>query len=195
MYMLRLTPSHISKAIQFASRTFVKAEPTSVALKFTTCDFTTAFQDVMKKCIESGYSFAHMENGEIVAQSLTVPYDIFTSANYGYTRETQPMFDLFSELEAYTPERKCLVVFALSSEVERKGYAASLLHRTIEEARCSGFKQIIADCTNFKSQKLFEKYGFQTVVRVQYDSYRYGVLTPFKSIKCTNDVQRMVLEL
>ena len=193
--MLRLTQSFIPKAIQFTSRTFVKAEPTSVALRFTTCDFTTAFQDVMKKCIDSGYSFAHMENGEIVAQSLTVPYDIFMAANYGYTRETQPMFDLFAKLEVYEPKERCLVVFALSSEVERKGYAASLLRRTIEEARRDGFGEIIADCTNFKSQKLFEKYGFQTVVRVQYDSYRYGVLTPFKSIKCTNDVQRMVLEL
>ncbi|AGE57564.1 acetyltransferase [Acanthocystis turfacea Chlorella virus NTS-1] len=191
--MLRLTPSHVSKAIQFTSRSFVKAEPTSVALKFTTCDFTTAFQDVMKKCIDSGYSFAHMENGEIVAQSLTVPYDIFMAANYGYTRETQPMFDLFSKLEAYEPRRKCLVVFALSSEVERKGYAASLLRWTIEEAKLDGFGEIIADCTNFKSQKLFQKYGFKTVARVEYDSYKYGVLYPFKSIKDTKDVQRMVL--
>ncbi|AGE53442.1 acetyltransferase [Acanthocystis turfacea Chlorella virus GM0701.1] len=193
--MLRLTPSYVSKAIQFTSRTFVRAEPTSVALNFTTCDFTTAFQDVMKRCVDSGYSFAHMENGEIVAQSLTVPYDIFMQANNGHTRETEPMFDLFSKLDTYTPKEKCLVVFALSSEVERKGYAASLLRRTVEEARCNGFGEIIADCTNFKSQKLFENYGFQTVVRVKYDSYRYGVLAPFKSIKCTNDVQRMVLKM
>ncbi|AGE55567.1 acetyltransferase [Acanthocystis turfacea Chlorella virus MN0810.1] len=193
--MLRLAHIHASKAIQFTTRTFIKAEPTSVALNFTTCDFATAFQDVMKKCVDSGYSFAHMENGEIVAQSLTVPYDKFMTANYGYTRETQPMFDLFSELEIYEPKEKCLVVFALSSEVERKGYAASLIQRTIEEAKANGFGEIIADCTNFKSQKLFEKYGFQTVVRVEYDSYKYGVLYPFKSIKDTKDVQRMVLKV
>ncbi|AGE50094.1 acetyltransferase [Acanthocystis turfacea Chlorella virus Canal-1] len=193
--MIRLTTGHVRKAIQFTSRSFVKAEPTSVALKFTTCDFTTAFQDVMKKCVDSGYSFAHLEDDKIVAQSLAVPYDIFMTANNGHTRETEPMFDLFSELDVYEPRKRCLVMFALSSEVERQGYATSLLCRTIEEARRDGFGEIIADCTNFKSQRLFEKYGFQTVVSVRYDSYRYGVLAPFKSIRGTDDVKRMVLEL
>jgi GNAT superfamily N-acetyltransferase len=149
----------------------------------------------MKKCVDSGYSFAHIENGEIVAQSLTVPYDIFTQANYGHTRETEPMFDLFSKLEVYEPAKKCLVVFAISSDVVQKGYASSLLRRTIEEARRDGFGEIIADCTNFKSQRLFEKYGFQTVVSIDYDSYRYGVMAPFKCICGTGAIKRMVLEL
>jgi len=193
--MLRLSASYVAKAIQFTSLTFVKSEPTSVALKFTTCDFTTAFSDVMRKCVNSGYSFSVMKDGEIVAQSLSVSYDAFIAANYGHTREAAPMFDLFSKLEVYEPAKKCLVIFAISSVIDRKGYASSLLRRTIEEARRGGFGEVIADCTNFKSQELFEKHGFRTVVSVDYDSYRYGVMFPFKSIRGTNDVKRMVLEL
>jgi len=87
------------------------------------------------------------------------------------------------------------VIFAISRDVVQKGYASSLLRRTIEEARRDGFGEIIADCTNFKSQKLFEKYGFQTVVSIDYDSYRYGVMAPFKSIHETDAIKRMVLEL
>jgi transketolase len=43
--------------------------------------------------------------------------------------------------------------------------------------------------------ELFEKYGFQTVVSIDYDSYRYGVMAPFKSIHETDAIKRMVLEL
>jgi len=193
--MLRLTQSFIPKAIQFTSRTFVKSEPTSVALKFSVCDFATAFSDVMRESVESGYSFAIVENDTIVAQSLSVPYDKFVGANYGHTREAAPMFDLFSKLDVYEPAKKCLVIFAISSDVVQKGYASSLLRQTIEEARRDGFGEIIADCTNFKSQKLFEKYGFQTVVSIDYNSYRYGVMASFKSICGTDAIKRMVLEL
>lgn len=195
MTIRRLVSANISKAIRFMSKTFVESEPTSVALKFTTCDFTTAFQDVMRKCVIGNQSFAIFENKEILAQSLSVDYETFSNANYGYTRETQPMFDLFEKLEIYKPSKKSLVIFGISSTVEKKGYASKLIDATINSAKTNGFEMIIADCTNIKSQNLFEKFGFETVVEIDYKTFEYGIKKPFSNIMHTTSLKRMVLNI
>lgn len=194
--MFKLALKDVSRAMAFTARTFVAQEPTSVALKFTTCDFVTSFADVMTKSIESGLSFAvEDEYGDIVAQSLSIDYDTFVMANYGHTRESAPMFDLFSKLNAYVPNKECVVVFAISSEVQGKGLASALLTSTIEEANRSGYSMVLADCTNFKSQNLFSKFGFSTKVTINYKNYEYGVTKPYACINDTQGIQRMVLHI
>ena len=181
--MFKLTLKDVSRAMAFTARTFVAQEPTSVALKFTTCDFVTSFADVMTKSIKSGLSFAvEDENGDIVAQSLSIDYDTFVMAKYGHTRESAPMFDLFSKLDAYVPNKECVVVFAISSEVQGRGLASALLTSTIEEANRSGYSMVLADCTNFKSQNLFSKFGFVGKIEINYKNYKYGVTKPYASI-------------
>ncbi|AGE56457.1 acetyltransferase [Paramecium bursaria Chlorella virus NE-JV-1] len=194
--MFRLASKDLPRAMAFTARTFVASEPTSVALKLTTCDFVTAFQDVMQKAVESGYSFAvENEQKNIVAQSLSVPYATFASANYGHTRETAPMFDLFSHLDSYEPHENTIVVFAISSEIKGRGLASALLARTIEQASRDGYSSVLADCTNFKSQKLFAKYGFLKRVEINYKNFEYGVTKPFESIVDTRGIQRMTLSV
>lgn len=194
--MFKLALKDVPRAMAFTARTFVAQEPTSVALNFTTCDFVTAFADVMTKSIESGLSYAVEDNsGNIVAQSLSIDYNTFAMANYGHTRESAPMFDLFSKLDAYVPNKECVVVFAISSEVQGKGLASALLSSTIEEARRSGYSMVLADCTNFKSQKLFSKFGFSKKVEINYKNYEYGVAKPYASINDTRGIQRMILNI
>ena len=194
--MFKLTLKDVSRAMAFTARTFVAQEPTSVALKFTTCDFVTSFADVMTKSIKSGLSFAvEDENGDIVAQSLSIDYVTFVMANYGHTRESAPMFDLFSKLDAYVPNKECVVVFAISSEVQGKGLASALLTSTIEEANRSGYSMVLADCTNFKSQNLFSKFGFSTKVTINYKNYKYGVTKPYACINDTQGIQCMILNI
>ena len=194
--MFKLTLKDVSRAMAFTARTFVAQEPTSVALKFTTCDFVTSFADVMTKSVESGLSFAvEDENGDIVAQSLSIDYDTFVMAKYGHTRESAPMFDLFSKLDAYVPNKECVVVFAISSEVQGKGLASALLTSTIEEANRIGYSMVLADCTNFKSQNLFSKFGFSTKVTINYKNYEYGVTKPYACINDTQGIQRMILNI
>lgn len=192
--MFKLALKDLPRAMAFTARTFVDQEPTSVALKLTTCDFVTAFADVMTKSVGSGFSYAVEDiDGNIVAQSLSIPYDAFLMANYGHTREAAPMFDLFSKLDAYVPNKDCIVVFAISSEVQGKGLASALLFSTIEEAKRQNYQMVLGDCTNFKSQKLFSKLGFATKVEINYKNYEYGVTKPFASINDTRGIQRMIL--
>lgn len=192
----RLVSRDVMRSLAFTTNTFVRSEPTSVALKLTSCDFMTAFQDVMKKCVESGFSYAMVENDVIIAQSLSVSYDVFSKARYGHTAETQPMFDLFEQLEVWKPDNheKCLVVFAISSDIEGRGLASRLLAETISRAKDRGFERIIGDCTNYKSQNMFAKHGFETVANIRYKDFSYGVRKPFENID-TRDIRRMVLHL
>ena len=191
--LIRLTTSYIPRAISFTSRNFVASEPTSVALKLTTCDFTTSFQNIMKHCVESGHSFAFVDaNDNIKAQILNIPYDVYENMHYGNIRETDPMFDLFGNLDSYAPDDKCMYVFAIGSEVTGKGLATKLLEKTIEDSSAQGFKYIYGDCTNIISQNLFAKYGFNSVASVKYKGYKYGIMRPFDSINCTESIKRMV---
>jgi GNAT superfamily N-acetyltransferase len=194
--MFQLALKDFSRAMAFTARTFVASEPTSTALRLTKCDFVTAFSDVVKKSVESGYSFAIEDNaGDIVAQSLSLPYTTFASASYGHIRENAPMLDLFSKLDAYIPTKDCIVMFAISSDIEGKGLASALLTRTIDKASRDGFGMMMGDCTNFKSQNMFTKHGFHVRVEINYKNFEYGVTKPFEIIVDTRGIQRMVLDL
>ncbi|AGE54429.1 acetyltransferase [Paramecium bursaria Chlorella virus NYs1] len=191
--LIKLTSEYTYRAIAFASKNFTTSEPTSIALKLTTCDFTTSFQNIMKQCVEHDHSFAFVDaNDNIKAQILNIPYEYYENMHYGNIRETDPMFDLFGNLDVYTPNDKCLYVFAIGSEDSGKGLATKLLEKTIEDSSSHGFKYICGDCTNFISQHMFEKYGFETIGSVKYKEYRYGITRPFDSINCTEYIKRMV---
>ena len=196
MRMFKLALQDLPRAMAFTARTFVASEPTSVALNFTTCDFVTAFSDVMKKSVESDYSFAIEDaTGNIVAQSLSLPYTTFASAQYGHTREAAPMFDLFSKMDVYVPVKNCVVVFAISSDIEGKGLASALLAHTIDRASRDGYAMMMGDCTNVKSQRMFQKHGFHQCVEICYEDFKYGVTKPFENIVDTRGIQRMILDL
>lgn len=190
--LIKLTSEYTARAISFTSRNFVASEPTSIALKLTTCDFTTSFQNIMKQCVDYGHSFAFVDaDDNIKAQILNIPYDAYENMHYGNIRETDPMFDLFGNLDCYTPDDKCMYVFAIGSEVTGKGLATKLLEKTIADSSSHGFKYIYGDCTNIISQNMFEKHGFETVGSVKYKGYKYGIRRPFDSIKCTEYIKRM----
>jgi len=194
--MLRLVSKDVHRAMLFTAKTFVESEPTSKALKLTPCDFITTFSDVMKKSVESGYSFAVQNtDGDIVAQSLSLPFSTFSSAIYFHVREAEPMLNLFSQLDKYIPPDDTIVVFAISSTVSNKGLASTLLERTIRQASRDGYSTIMGDCTNFKSQNMFKKHGFHRRAEIEYKTFKYGITTPFRDIKDTRGVQRMILDL
>lgn len=194
--MIKLFPKDINRAMLFTARTFVESEPTSKALRLTSCDFITTFNDVMKKSIESGYSFAIQNpSGDIVAQSLSLPFSTFASSVYFHVKEAEPMLYLFSKLDACPIPSDSIVVFAISSTIPGKGLASALLEQTIQQASHDGYIFVVGDCTNFKSQKLFKKHGFYRQVEIEYDTFEYGVKKPFRSIQGTRGVQRMILNL
>jgi hypothetical protein len=54
---------------------------------------------------------------------------------------------------------------------------------------------VMGDCTNFKSQNMFAKFGFENRVEINYKNFEYGVTKPFESIVDTRGIQRMILNL
>jgi len=87
-----------------------------------------------------------------------------------------------------------LYVFSIASD--GRGLASQLLQHTIDEAKAHGFTSILADCTNIKSQKLFETYGFVTRSEVTYGGFEHKSGTySFKNIDNTASIKRMELQL
>jgi len=146
----------------------------------------------MKQCIDRGQSFAFVDsNDTIKAQILSIPYDTYETMHYGNTRETDPMFDLFGNLDLHPPPGKSLYVFAIGSEITGEGLATKLLEKTVDYCKTNGFESICGDCTNFKSQSLFGKFDFKTTASVVYKGYKYGIRKPFDTIECTESIKRM----
>jgi ribosomal protein S18 acetylase RimI-like enzyme len=102
------------------------------------------------------------------------------------------MLDLFSGLDSYVPPKDSIYMFAISSDFEGRGLGSALLATTIEAAGRSGYTTIMGDCTNHKSQSMFKKQGFVSIVEINYKSFEYGVNRPFECIVDTRGIQRMV---
>lgn len=179
-------------SMEFTSQIFADKEPTSVALGITSDEFTTVFRSIMEKSVLSGYSYAsHSERGDAVA--LNLPHDQFLGAEYNVMSKIEPMFALFDTLH-YTPGGRCLYIFSIASN--GRGLARQLLQHTIGEAKACGFASILADCTNIKSQKLFEKCGFVTRSEVTYSGFEHKSGTySFENISDTKSIKRMELLL
>jgi N-acetylglutamate synthase-like GNAT family acetyltransferase len=179
-------------SIEFTSQIFADKEPTSVALGVTSGEFTDVFRSIMEKSVWSGYSYAsHSECGDAVA--LNIPYDQFLVVEYNVSRKIEPMFALFDAMK-YEPAGKCLYVFSIASD--GRGLASQLLQHTIDEARKEGFKSILADCTNIKSQNLFERHGFVTRSEVTYGGFEHkSGMYSFKNISNTTSIKKMELIL
>jgi hypothetical protein len=178
-------------SIEFTSQIFADKEPTSVALGITSDEFTHVFGDVMERCLVSGYSYAsHSEHGDAVA--LNIPYDQFLNVEYNVLSKIEPMFALFDAMK-YEPTGKCLYVFSIASD--GRDLASQLLQYTISEAKAQGFKSILADCTNIKSQKLFERHGFVTRAEVTYGGFEHRGMYSFKNVHTTRSIKKMELML
>lgn len=178
-------------SMEFTSDIFADKEPTSVALGITSGEFADVFRSIMESCVLSGYSYAsHSEYGDAVA--LNLPYDHFLEMEYNVISKIEPMFALFDTLQ-YTPNGKCLYVFSIASD--GRGLASQLLQHTIDEAKASGFKSILADCTNVKSQNLFTKFGFVARGEVTYGGFEHDKVYSFKNISSTKSIKRMELVL
>jgi len=179
-------------SLKFTSDIFASKEPTSVALGITSDEFAHVFRSIMEKSVLSGCSFAsHSEFGDAVA--LNLPYNQFLEMEYNVINKIEPMFALFDMLR-YAPSGKCLYVFSIASD--GRGLASQLLQHTIDEAKAHGFTSILADCTNIKSQKLFETYGFVTRSEVTYGGFEHKSGTySFKNIDNTASIKRMELQL
>jgi len=178
-------------SMEFTSQIFAEKEPTSVALGITSDDFTDVFRSIMETCVSSGYSYAsHSECGDAVA--LNLPYDQFLEVDYNVSRKIEPMFALFDAMQ-YEPTGKCLYVFSIASDA--KGLASQLLQHVTNEAKAHGFTSILADCTNIKSQKLFEKHGFVTRSEVTYSGFEHKGVHSFKNVNTTRSIKKMELML
>lgn len=175
-------------SMEFTSQIFADKEPTSVALGITSDEFTDVFRSIMETCVSSGYSYAsHSEYGDAVA--LNLPYDQFLEVEYNVSRKIEPMFALFDAMQ-YEPTGKCLYVFSIASD--GRGLASQLLQHVADEARKEGFKSILADCTNVKSQKLFETHGFVTRSEITYSGFEHKSGTySFKNISNTRSIKKM----
>jgi hypothetical protein len=177
--------------MEVTSQIFAEKEPTSVALGITSDEFTDVFRSIMEKSVWSGHSYmAHSEYGDAVA--LNLPYDQFIEVEYNVSSKIEPMFALFDAMK-YEPTGKCLYVFSIASD--GRGLASQLLQHTIDEARKEGFKSILADCTNIKSQNLFEKHGFVTRAEVTYGSFEHKGVHSFKNVNTTRSIKKMELML
>lgn len=174
----------VSRAIEFTSSIFSAAEPTSVALGITAEEFTYVFSDVMRKSVTGGLSFSDKN-----AVILSIPYDDFLRVKYNVISKIEPMFLLFDTL-VYEPANTCLYVFSIASSL-KDGSASRMLERTIAEATRSGFSSVLADCTNARSQRLFERFGFVVRASTRYDSFTYAGTKPFETISCTDSIFRM----
>lgn len=176
----------VSRAIEFTSSIFSAAEPTSVALGITAEEFSYVFDDVMRKSVAGGLSF--FEKNAVI---LSIPYDDFLRVKYNVISKIDPMFSLFDTLE-YEPDNAdtCLYVFSIASSL-RDGSASRMLERTIAEATRAGFSSVLADCTNARSQRLFERFGFVVRASARYESFTYAGTKPFETILCTDSIFRM----
>lgn len=176
----------VSRAMDFTSSIFSAAEPTSVALGITAEEFTYVFNDVMQKSVSGGLSFS--EKNAVI---LSIPYDDFLRVKYNVISKIEPMFSLFDTL-VYEPDDTdtCLYVFSIASSL-RDGSASRMLEHTIAKATQSGFSSVLADCTNAKSQRLFERFGFVVRASARYDSFTYAGTKPFGNISCTGSIFRM----
>jgi len=183
--------SHV-EPITFTSKIFSEKEPTSVALKISANDFEYVFQDVMELSIASGFSYGIHTNYRLSAVALSLPYKTFLTAEYNIIPNIEPMFRLF-ELMKYEPSGSCIYIFSIASEIS--GFASRLLQHTIDEAKRVGFDSILADCTNVKSQRLFEKHGFITRSSIAYDGFETNGIYSFKNIGCTKSIKRMELKI
>ena len=178
-------------AIEFTSQIFADEEPTSVALGVTSDEFTDVFRSIMETSVSSGYSYAsHSEHGDAVA--LNLPYDQFLGVEYNVSKKIEPMFALFDAMK-YEPSGKCLYVFSIASDA--KGLGSQLLKHTIDEAKAHGFTSILADCTNIKSQKMFERHGFVTRSEVTYGGFEHQGVYSFKNVSTTRSIKKMELML
>lgn len=183
--------SHV-EPITFTSKIFSEKEPTSVALKISAKDFEYVFQDVMELSIASGFSYGIHTNHRLSAVVLSLPYTTFLTAEYNIIPKIEPMFTLF-EMMKYTPTENCIYIFSIASEIG--GLASYLLKHTIDEAKRAGFSYVLADCTNIKSQCLFEKHGFITKSSIAYDGFEKNGIYSFKNITCSKSIKRMVLKI
>ena len=190
--LVKLAARDIRKSMAFVAKNFVEKEPTSVALRLTTCDFVTTFSNIITNSIVGGHSYAMMDGDVIVAQILNIPYDDFMKSSYGHIRETTSLLALFDMLEPIALP-KCMYIFSISSDVENCGLAAKLLETTLKESR-SEYEYVVGDCTNCISQHLFKKHGFNVQSEVRYDTFEYGVMRPFRTITDTASVARMVYQ-
>ncbi len=178
-------------SIEFTSKIFADKEPTSVALGITSDEFAHVFQNIMEESVLSGYSYAsHSEYGDAVA--LNLQYDQFRWIEYNVISKIEPMFALFDAMK-YEPPGKCLYVFSIASDGQ--GLASQLLQHTISEAKAHGFASILADCTNIKSQKLFETHGFVTKSEIVYGGFEHKRTYSFKDIVNTSSIKKMELLL
>lgn len=174
-------------SMEFTSQIFADKEPTSMALGITSDEFTGVFRSIMEKSVLSGYSYAsHSKCGDAVA--LNIPYDQFLEVEYNVVSKIEPMFALFDTLH-YTPSGKCLYVFSIASD--GRGLARQLLQHVIDEAKAHGFTSILADCTNIKSQKLFETHGFVTRSEVTYGGFEHQGIYSFKDVRTTRSIKKM----
>ena len=180
----------IQSSMKFTSKLFATKEPTSVSLRITSKEFERAFRNVMEQSIASGYSYKY-ESKRGKAVILNIPYDQFVDIEYDVFDKIEPMFALFDAMN-YKPSGKCLYVFSIASDA--CGLANDLLKHTIDEARKHDFKCIVADCTNVKSQMLFEKHGFVVRSEITYDGFEQNIYS-FKNICGTKSIQKMELIL
>ena len=89
----------------------------------------------------------------------------------------------------YTEEKKNisgdiidLLMLGIKKEYRGQGIASKLIVKTIEMARCKGFKIAISQVVHMRAQQIFLKLNFQEILSVEYGSYSFQGIKPFEKI-------------
>jgi ribosomal protein S18 acetylase RimI-like enzyme len=108
------------------------------------------------------------------------------------TVKMAPIFDILSKLDTFYLRNKVpmkkrffhLFMIGSLKEYRKQGIAKKLIEGSIARAKGMKFQTIVTEATNFKSQRLVEKYfKFKTLKRIKYKKFKLDNRFPFKRLK------------
>ena len=92
-------------------------------------------------------------------------------AMFTFASQKEPAFDIFARCGADVIFH--LANLSVHNDYRRQGLGFILLESAVDFAKALGFKGITGEGTSNYSQKLFEKLGFETILRLPYSEYKY----------------------
>jgi ribosomal protein S18 acetylase RimI-like enzyme len=189
-----LRPVHVEQALAFYAKTFSEREPLCVALEVSHQELSKAYEHTVENCCFSGLSLAFFdERDDIVAQSLSMPYDVYKKTDVAMLNALAPMEVLFKKLDfMYPPKDDSVYMFALSVKdgFTNKGFGKDLISHSEDIAAKDGLRHVIADCTNVTSQYMFRRALYDVKSRHKYANFKYDCRYPFVSTG-SSEIQRL----
>ena len=169
MSYLRLNKNHIKKSTDIILKSLGIRTVGATGLCHDAV--VQSISDLVRESIDSGMSTAVVNgDGDILAQILNAKlYDFHQVANYHLNLD-DPVDNFIhkaSNMSFTSDPMDVLYTYKISSDKSytKHKYARYLVEKTIEDARESGFKSIVTDCTDREYRHVFYGAGFQDKMR------------------------------